>query len=376
MDNPMSKNILKYDNILQCFRYIISYNQSLSNIHSNKQYNIDHIAEILISKLINQLQSVLFTDAIHAKTNEEQIHQFLDLIMCNELPQHWRQFRAIITGIDIIWKYLTRIVSPSLNNSLSNVCTIIMRLRVHLISVMFLLLENWEMNKTSEKLFQYSHFNLLQEFVLKWIKDTNDLVEFCQIISNKNIDSVIAWPIEIQKAYFSKVLLTKFLHQQHKSIDIILETIKYIIKYPILLNDDGTAEISNDLQIKTNKMITNTTQIDFNFKKIYLQMIQKGLQKPHQKSNIILQFSGALLSRLRFATYSNEQVLLLRLLCLFHKNCKNQFLKEKIIRNVKDIYEDGKLASLTTQSYVDLLLQSNLTETSSRSMSKSVGNGL
>ena len=183
-----------------------------------------------------------------------------------------------------------------------------------------------------------------------------------------DIDNVIAWPMEVQKAYFTKILYTEFLHQTYKSLNDALDIIKYIIKYPILLNDDGT-----DLQ--TQPKMENVNQIDFNFKKIYLQMIQTGLQKPGQKSMIIVQFSGVLLSRLRFATYSNEQILLLRLLTLFHKNTKNRLQKNKIIRDVKDIYDDGKIGNLTAQSYVDLLLQSD-SATNSRSShsSRQTGN--
>ena len=166
----------------------------------------------------------------------------------------------------------------------------------------------------------------------------------------------------VQKAYFGKILLSPFLHQTYKSIGDALKIIKYVLKYPILLNEDGT-------DVQTKAETSNSNQIDFDFKKVYLQLIQKGLQEPSQKSKIIEQFSGVLLGRLRFATYSKEQVVLLRLLCLFQKNCKNHMQKDKIIRYVKDIYDDGKLANLTTQSYVDLLLQNDSAMTS-RTVSK------
>ena len=233
-------------------------------------------------------------------------------------------------------------------------------------NVMFILLENWEINKESQMLFQHSHFSLLEEFVLKWIDDTKDAVEFSQILNNKNIDNIVAWPMKIQKAYFTKILYTEFLHQTYKNVNDALDIIKYIIKYPILLNDDGT-------DVQTKPEIENSNQIDFNFKKIYLQIIQTGLQKPGQKTKIIVEFSGVLLSRLRFASYSNEQILLLRVLCLFYKNSKNRIQKNKIIRDVKDIYDDGKIGNLTAQSYVDLLLQSD-SKGASRSHSLTTGN--
>eukprot|EP01083_Nonionella_stella_P037804 103032_1 len=355
INHPMH---LQYTDILKCCQYVIAYHHRY--VDRTPSDNLNHIAQVLFTQLVQQLQCVLFDDH---KPNEREIHMFLDLLCDDKLPQQWRQFSVIITGMDLIWKHLTRVVSPTAHNNLCNDSTIMIRLRVHLLSVMFVLLEHWEMNKkTTQMSYEQSHFGLLERFVLKWIDDTEDAMEFAQIIANKKIEHVIAWPIKIQQAYFGKLLWTHFLGQTrlYNNVAKALQIIQYIIKYPILLKDDGTEETVSSI----------ATQIDFKFKKIYLQMVQKGLQKPHQKAKIIEHFAGVLLSRLRFATYSKEQVLLLRLLCLFHKNCKNQFRKDKIIRNVKDIYEDGKLANLTTQSYVDLLLQSE-SNASSGSMSLS-----
>ena len=364
-NNPGIKDVLKFHDILKCCHHILSYYNRYTNKNKGLQQsegyekainNLNYIAEALITKGVTQLENLLFGDEKH---NEKEIHGFLDLMSDDKMPQHWRQFRVIITGIDIIWKHLQRIISPSIRNTLSNDSTIIVRLRIHLMNVMFILLEKWQINKESQMLFQHSHFNLLEEFISKWINDTEDAVEFTQILNNKNINNIISWPIKIQKEYFTKILYTEFLHQTYKTVNDALDIIKYIIKYPILLNDDGT-----DVQKKNKKQNINNTyklnQIDFDFKKIYLQMIQTGLQKPGQKTKIIVEFSGILLNRLRFATYSNEQILLLRLLCLFYKNSKNNKLqKNKIIREVRDIYDDGKIGNLTAQSYVDLLLQSD-----------------
>ena len=193
INNPIAKDILKYTDILRCCHHIVThyyrYVTKNKNLQQTDEFiratmNLNHIAEALITKLTQQLQNLLFGDGRH---NEKEIHGFLDLMADDKMPQHWRQFRVIITGIDIIWKHLGRIVSPSLNNKLSDDSTIIVRLRIHLMNVMFILLENWEINKESQMLFQHSHFSLLEEFVLKWINDTNDAVEFSQIINNKSL---------------------------------------------------------------------------------------------------------------------------------------------------------------------------------------------
>jgi len=373
--SPPTSDLLKYEEVIRCCHHITAYHHRFStkNQGSNDteafqraMANLDHIAETAITRLVQELQRCLFADSAFVSGREQEVHSFLDLISDAKLPglpQKWRQCRVIITGIDIVYKYLNRITSPSLGNGLTAGSTVMVRLRIHLLSVLFLLLEHWTINKESEMLFQHSHFSLLEEFVMKWIRETDDAVEFGQVVTDKDIETVISWPLPIQMAYFGKILLSPFLHREAycQSIKDALKIIKHVLKYPILLNEDGTAEQQQ-----------NPNRIDFEFKKKYLLLVQKALQKPAQKSKIIEQFSGVLLGRLRFATFSKEQVVLLRLLCLFQKNSRNQAQRDKITRNVKDIYDDGKLANLTTQSYVDLLLQSDSTATTTSTAMRSI----
>ena len=105
----------------------------------------------------------------------------------------------------------------------------------------------------------------------------------------------------------------------------------------------------------------SSDNLHFLIKKLYLNIIQKCYHIPPQKDLIIKYFTNVLLNRLSISLISNEQVLLLRILSLFYMSIKNTKSKysNKILTTIQQIYNSGNLVSLTTQGYIDLLLNTN-----------------
>ncbi len=96
-----------------------------------------------------------------------------------------------------------------------------------------------------------------------------------------------------------------------------------------------------------------------------LGIIQKSVNESKHGSLIIREFLDTLLLRLQKSEEAKEQIMLLRVLCLFHGDSHDD-IQAKIEDRVLAIYEKGTLSTLTTQSYVDMLKESSVERNTNR----------
>ena len=178
--------------------------------------------------------------------------------------------------------------------------------------------------------------NRLCSIVKKWIARCDEWKEYLTIIQKRSVSEIVQWPVKVQVLYFKKFLMTNIFHLKNNEF------------------------VSNTLKMIEDIILTQN--LSFDLRKEYLLLIQKGYHSAKQQNKIIQVFTDCLLQRLKVTRIQEEQVLLLRLICLFYKNMmseRNDQYCANVSSNIQYIYNQGMLANLATQSYVDMLL--NLT---------------